>query len=397
MKTAGIIAEYNPFHNGHRYLIERLREQGATHIVAVMSGHLVQRGEVASFSKWARAEAALKNGVDLIVELPSLYATLSAERFAQAAVFLLDRMGCVDILGFGSESGEVNPFLRAAEACVSPKADALIRIKLAQGVSYAMARQAAVEQYAGQEVADVLSQPNDILAVEYCKALQKLGSAIIPVTFERTGVGHDSNVSHDRIASASLLREKVLAGESFQQFVPDSGWKVYTSELQKGSAPCRMDQLGTALLFQLRKLSQEDFSLLPDVSEGLECRLFQSARAACSLKEFYSLAKTKRYAHSRLRRIALYAALGITKKDLLISPPYLRILGMNARGVEIAARMKQTASLPYGTSFAKLSQATGSDGKRVAALEIQAGNLFGLGIPVPLPGGIDFTKQAVIF
>lgn len=128
-----------------------------------------------------------------------------------------------------------------------------------------------------------------------------------------------------------------------------------------------------------------------------ECRLFQSHGRQCSLKEFYSLAKTKRYVHSRLRRIALYAALGITKKDLLISPPYLRILGMNARGVEIAARMKQTASLPYGTSFAKLSQATGSDGKRVAALEIQAGNLFGLGIPVPLPGGIDFTKQAVIF
>ncbi len=393
MKIAGIVAEYNPYHNGHFYLTKQLRKQGATHIAAVMSGHLVQRGEVSLFSKWARAEAALKNGVDLVIELSSLYAALSAERFAAAAVSLFDKMGCVDWLGFGSEAGDTALLWQTARACSSPKADAFIRMELAKGVSYAAARQTALERFGGREAAAVLSQPNNILAVEYCKALQRLGSPIRPVTVERIGAGHDSGAASQEIASASLLRGKVCNGERFRAYVPASAWEIYTAELEKGLAPCRMERLEAALLFQLRKLSPQEFAALPDVSEGLELRLFRAAQAACSLEEFYALAKTKRYAHARLRRIALYAALGIGKRDLMIEPPYLRILGMNAKGMEIAARMKETARLPYGTSLAKLSR---GEGGRVAELEIQAGNLFALGVPKTLPAGLDYTAEAVI-
>lgn len=393
MKIAGIVAEYNPYHNGHLYLTEQLRKQGATHIAAVMSGHLVQRGEVSLFSKWARAEAALKNGVDLVIELPSLYAALSAERFAAGAVTLFDKMGCVDWLGFGSEAGDAALLWQTALACSSPKADAFIRMELAKGVSYATARQIALERFGGREAAAVLSQPNNILAVEYCKALQRFGSSIRPVTVERIGAGHDSATASQEIASASLLRRKICNGESFRAYVPASAWEVYTAELEKGLAPCRMERLEAALLFQLRKLSPQEFATLPDVSEGLELRLFRAAQAACTLEEFYALAKTKRYAHARLRRIALYAVLGIGKRDLMTEPPYLRILGMNARGLEIAARMKETARLPYGTSLAKLSR---GEGDRVAKLEVQAGNLFAFGIPKTLPAGLDYTTEAVI-
>ena len=394
MKTAGIVAEYNPYHNGHRYLTEKLRDNGASHIVAVMSGHLVQRGETASFSKWARAEAALQSGVDLVVELPSFYAILSAERFAFAAVSLLEKTGCVDLLGFGSESGELASLRCAADACVSPKADALIRMELSQGVSYAAARQNAVRTFAGEKAAELLSSPNDILGIEYLKALYRLDSAIEPFTVRRFGAGHDAADVEGESASASLIREKIRTNEAICGLVPDEAFTVYERELREGKAPCRMSELETALLFQLRRMTAEEFRLLPDVSEGLELRLVRAAQEARTLEEFYALAKTKRYAHSRLRRIALYAALGATKDDLLIAPPYLRILGMNERGLEVAARMKQTAKLPYGTSLAKL--AVDADSRRIAALEQCAGNLFALGVPNRLSGSIDYTTEAVI-
>ncbi len=392
MKTAGIVAEYNPYHNGHRYLAEKLRKQGATHIAAVMSGHLVQRGEPAFFSKWARAEAALRCGVDLVIELPSLYAALSAERFALAAVTLLERMGCVDWLGFGSESGDAGLLWKTAETCTSPKTNALLRTELAKGAAYAAARQAAVERLAGAEAAAVLSRPNDLLGAEYCKALQRLRSSIVPVAVGRIGAEHDASSASREIASASLVREKIRNGEPFQAFVPEPARAVYDAELARQTAPCRMEQLETALLFQLRRYSPADFAALPDVSEGLESRLYRAAQAARSLEEFYSLAKTKRYAHARLRRISLYAALEIGKRDLEISPPYLRILGMNARGKEIAARMKESARLSYGVSLAKLAR---MGGNRVAELETRAGDLFSLGLPVPFPSGLDYTKEAV--
>ncbi len=393
MKIAGVVAEYNPYHNGHRYLAENLRKQGATHIAAVMSGHLVQRGEVPLFSKWARAKAALKNGIDLIIELPSLYAALSAERFADAAVSLLDQTGCIDLLGFGSETGNTALILEAARLCTSACVNAEIRTELGKGVSYAAARQAAVEHLAGEGVASVLTHPNNILAVEYCKALRRLNSQIKPIAVTRMGAEHDSSGGIQGIASASFLRDNFRRGLTISEYVPESAMKIYTEEFECGRAFLNPEKLEIALLFQLRKLSAPDFAALPDVSEGLELRLWRAAQSARSLAEFYALAKTKRYAHSRLRRIVLYAALGITKADLQIRPPYLHILGANSRGLEIMAEMKKMARLPYGTSLAKLSK---SENKRIAELEIRSGNLFALGVEKILPGGLDYTAEAVM-
>ncbi|MGI5896244.1 MAG: nucleotidyltransferase family protein [Oscillospiraceae bacterium] len=393
MKIAGIIAEYNPYHNGHAWLASWLREQGATHIVAVMSGHLVQRGEPALFSKWTRTEAALRCGVDLVLELPSLFAACSAEKFADAAVSLLEATGCTDWLGFGSECGRIAPLWEAARACLEEAADETIRRELKQGVPYAAARQKAVERLAGPEVAAVLAEPNNILGVEYLKALLQRNSAIQPLTIGRQGIAHDGKEPSGQFASASALRRMLtgLAPVQAESYLPAAAWELYQCELEAGGAPCRLEALERGILYRLRTMEAADFDRLPDVSEGLAERLVRAARSAATLEEFYTLAKTKRYAHARLRRIALYAALGVVQEDVKLQPAYLRILGMNQRGREVAARMKQTSSLPYGTSFAKLA----SYGGRIAEIECCAAELWALGTPKVLPYGRDYTQEAI--
>lgn len=392
MEIAGIVVEYNPYHNGHRYLTESLRSQGATHIVAVMSGHLVQRAEPAFFSKWARAEAALKNGVDLVLELPSVYASASAERFAGAAVSLLAGTGCVDVLGFGSECGDAVGLQAAARACLDNAVEPLIREELRHGVSYPTARMRAVRRLTGDDAAGLLSSPNNTLAVEYLKAVFRLRSDMKVFTVKRAGAEHDSAESRNGYASASAIRSMFRkSAEEAVPFVPSSAWEIYHRELENGMAPSSMKRLERAALYRLRTMSLSELERLPDVSEGLGSRLSRAARNAGTLEELFDSAKTKRYAHSRLRRIALCALLGVEKSDFT-PPPYLRILGMNARGREIAARMKQTAQLPYGTSFAALAKA----GPRIAELELRAGELFSLGLARPLVYGQDFTHPPVL-
>lgn len=392
MKIAGIIAEYNPFHCGHRYQIDCLRRQGVTHVVAVMSPNVVQRGELAVFSKWARAGAALAHGVDLVVELPALWANASAERFAQAGVSLLHSMGCVDVLGFGSECGDLSLLERAALACCDREVDRELRRNLGSGVPYHAARERAVESRFGREVSNVLSRPNDILAVEYLKALRKLSSTIKPLLVQRRGAEHDGSETEGAFASASLLRRWLEEGELSQlrPFVPDSAWDIYREEWECGRAPALLKRVESALLYRLRTMGPKEFALLPDVSEGLEYRLAEAARNARDLQGFYSAAKTKRYTHSRLRRIAMAAVLGMTADDFLLCPEYLRILGMNRRGEEITNRIKRSGSLPLESSFARLAKES-----RAAQVEEKATELFTLSLPEVLPGKMDYWQEII--
>lgn len=392
MKIAGIIAEYNPFHCGHRYQVDCLREQGVTHIVAVMSSNVVQRGELSVFSKWARTKAALGNGVDIVVELPALWANASAERFAQAGVSLLHSMGCVDVLGFGSECGDLSLLCQTATACGDAGVDRQLRQNLSRGMPYHAARQQAVESRFGKKVSRVLSQPNDILAVEYLKALKLLSSRMEPLLVQRRGVEHDGAETTGFFASASALRKWLGNGELFQiqPFVPASAWNVYRDEWERGCAPALLQRVETAFLYRLRSMNPEEFALLPDVSEGLEYRLAEAARTAQSLEEFFASAKTKRYAHSRLRRIAMAAMLGITAEDFMLRPEYLRVLGLNRRGEEILHRVKACGSLPLKSSFATLVKTS-----RVAQIEEAATELFSLSLPhIPL-GKMDRWQEIV--
>ena len=206
MKTTGIVAEYNPFHNGHKALVDRCRENEATHIVAAMSGNFVQRGSVAIMDKRARAAAAIKGGVDLVVELPVPFAVATAEVFARGGVSVLAGLGCVDALSFGAECEDLSLLQSAAKAVTDPKVDELIKTELSGGVSYPTARAYAVRTVYGPDIADVLEGPNNILAVEYLKELERRGNPMAVEPMKRVGTGHDGLTATDEFASASMLR-----------------------------------------------------------------------------------------------------------------------------------------------------------------------------------------------
>lgn len=399
MKIAGVVAEYNPYHNGHRYHLMQTREAGATHIAVVMGGNFLQRGAPALCDKWIRAQAALSDpqGADLVVELPLPYAMASAERFAFGAVSLLKAMGCVELLSFGSESGETVSLQALAASLDDPRLDPLLREELERGVSYPAARQAAVARLCGEETAGLLEHPNDLLAAEYLKWLRRLGSSITPLAVCRTGAGHDGTRASGAFASASLIRQRMEAEgvESAGAYLPEPAAALYRRAGREGLLPARIERLETAVLAQLRTIRPEQLARRSDSGgEGLANRICAAARRACSLEELYALAKTRRYPLSRLRRIVLSAFLELDPALSVMPPPYLRVLGFNSRGAEILSRMGETALLPVSASLRRLAE-TGAAALRFAETEARATDLFYLATPAVGPCGQEYTQKLV--
>lgn len=396
MNIAGITAEYNPFHTGHAYQISALKAQLGpdTSVVAVMSGSWVQQGRPAVTDKWTRAQMALKGGADLILELPTVWAAASAESFARGAVELLCRCGVIDTLCFGSETGELAPLLAAAECLDSPDYPEQLRKALEGGASFAAARQAAVEALIGPAGA-ALASPNNNLGVEYLRALRSLHSNIKPVTIRREGAAHNSlDRTGEGFRSATQLRQHLARGEweAVRPYVPAGNLDILQS------APLADPRLGErAVLACLRKMTAEDWARLPDAGagEGLPQRLERAGRQCQSLDDFFTLAKTRRYAMARLRRMALWAFLGLTAADVPAEPPYLRVLGFNARGREVLKQMKTTAQLPILTKPAHARELDGP-GRRLFELEAQCTDLYGLFLPQLPPPGQEWTRGPVM-
>ena len=396
MNIAGITAEYNPFHTGHAYQISALKAQLGpdTSVVAVMSGSWVQQGRPAVTDKWTRARMALNGGADLILELPTVWAAASAESFARGAVELLCRCGVIDTLCFGSETGELAPLLAAAECLDSPDYPEQLRKALEGGASFAAARQAAVEALIGPAGA-ALASPNNNLGVEYLRALRSLHSNIKPVTIRREGAAHNSlDRTGEGFRSATQLRQHLARGEweAVRPYVPAGNLDILQS------APLADPRLGErAVLACLRKMTAEDWAKLPDAGagEGLPQRLERAGRQCRSLDDFFTLAKTRRYAMARLRRMALWAFLGLTAADVPAEPPYLRVLGFNARGREVLKQMKTTAQLPILTKPAHARELDGP-GRRLFELEAQYTDLYGLFLPQLPPPGQEWTRGPII-
>lgn len=374
MKVAGIIAEYNPFHNGHALLIQKVRESGVSHVVAVMSGNFVQRGEPALMHHCERTKAALENGVDLVLQLPSVYAVSSARNFASAAVRIIDGTGCADLLAFGSECEDTKKIERAAELICSDKIKPLLARECQKGITFAAARENAL-RLLDPECADIIKTPNNILAVEYVSALKESESRIKPAAFKRIGANHDSDEYSSDIASAYTIRELLLKGGFAENFVPEKAAEIYRS-----ANFARINNIEKAVLYKIKTTEAKKLALAPDVGEGIENRISAAAKEARSLNELYAAAKTKRYTHARIRRIVMNCFLCVTAEDLAIPVPYIRIMGFNERGAELIRKMKTTAKLPVVTKasdFLNLS----AEAKRIFSLECTAGDIYSLCMP----------------
>ncbi len=392
MRTAGIICEYDPFHLGHAWHIAQTRaalgEDCA--VVCCMSGHWTQRADCAVADKWTRGALALAGGADLVLELPLPWALSTAERFAWGGVAVLAAAGVVDTLSFGSESGDLARLQAAADCLDRPAYQQALRERLARGLPFAAARQAAAETLLGPE-ASCLAAPNDNLGVAYLRAIRELRAPLEPLAIRRRGARHSSRTVREGFASATWVRRLLREGN-----------REGAAALMPGGAetlgePARLSWAERAVLARLRTMEEADFAALPDsgAAEGLPARLCRAARQSCALEEFYALAKTKRYTHARLRRLAVSAFLGLREADVPAFPPYLRVLGLSSRGRLLLRQMKETAALPVITKPAHV-KALPPDAQRLFRLEARAGDLYGLCFSRPRPCGLDWTRSPVV-
>lgn len=375
MKVYGIVCECNPFHAGHRYLLDKACELGADAVVAVMSGDFVQRGEPAFLSKFDRARDLADNGCDLVIELPVRYCLSSAERFADAGIGILEATGTVDTVLFGSECGDLETLKKAAE--LTDDADILDRIDglCETGMTWPAARSLAVEEAGYPDIAGILDGSNNILAAEYIKALNRRHSTMTPRTVRRGEVKTTAHGVRDTAANGGDVSGMVTA--------------YALGQIRAGETPVPgyWDRIALAAL---RKLSSEDFSMLEDVTGGLDSRLYAASRTAASLDEFYGAVKTKRYTMSRVKRATVRAILGLTGRDPVV--PYMRILAIGRNGAQVLSEMKDRAELPFSESLRKLAQ-TGGDCSRTAREEITATDLYAILKETPSPAFEDYTRK----
>ena len=382
MKVCGVIAEFNPFHSGHAYLLQKARELGATHTVCVMSGNFVQRGDAAVCSKSARAEAALYCGADLVIELPVTFATATAQRFARGAVSVLEALGCVQTLVFGSECADTERLLQTASALHRDDVLSAQRSRLALGVTFAAARQAALNDCGFD--GDLLRNPNDTLAVSYIEALNGIGSKIESAAVGRAGVGHDGGAAGG-FASASYLRDMIINGapvSEYAKYMPAEAARILARETEQGRCPVLLSRLDSACLARLRSMTADDMARLPDISEGLENRLYRAVREQTTVDGVIGAVKSKRYTHARIRRIVLSALIGIDRSLYDLPAQYIRVLGMNGRGREVLAAAHP--SLPLITRAKDAAKLTG-DAARMLCAEQRADDIAALAAPAVQP------------
>ena len=391
MKICGIVCEYNPFHNGHMYHIEETRKLGMDGIVCIMSGNFVQRGDFAIMQKHARAEAAVRGGADVVIELPIPWAIASAERFASGAVSLMDSLGVVSHISFGAETQNLVNIVQTAKILTDDAFSELILKEYASGISFARARDLALEKFS-PELSDVLKTPNNILAVEYVKALLRRKSDIIPIAVERTGAMHDGSSFTDNIASASYIRELSESGRSFSDYIPESASEIFRRECENGNAPMFIKSADSAILASLKRLSADDFLSCSDVSEGLEHRLFDAVSSSVTLQQTCELAKTKRYAYARIRRILLNAFLGIKAEHLSSDVPYARILAFNDTGRAIIKKAKKCSQVPIITKPSAIKNESKS-ANDLFALEKRADDIYSIFMKNPTTQGSTFTSS----
>lgn len=351
MRAVGLVTEYNPFHNGHlHHLRESLRVAGADASVAVMSGHFLQRGEPAMVDKWVRTEMALAAGIDLVFELPFAFACNSAPHFAMGAVQTLDALGVVDSLCFGSEAGDLAQLNKVATVLVErqEEIESLTATRLRDGVNYPVARSEVLVGLLPEVPAEILKSPNNILGIEYLKALYSTNSLIQPYTIKRLGAGyHDTDVKSE-IASATGMRRMIAAGEEVESLLPQPCRKVLDEALRAGRS---LDTVRLFVALQSQMLQEsETLNEIYLVDDGIDRRLELAALKAASFDELVSGIKSRQWTLTRVQRILMYVLLQVKavemKAFIQTGPLYLRLLGSSERGRKILARARRRKKLP---------------------------------------------------
>lgn len=394
MKIAGIVAEYDPFHAGHAWMIDEVRRAGFDAAVCVMSPSVVQRGGAACFSADVRTRAALAGGADLVLCLPAPYAVRSAEGFAAAAVAVLGGLGCVEAVAFGAETPDAKALRETAECLVSDEFSRRLQKHLRGAAPFAAAREKAAEECLPGSGA-LLREPNNILGVEYCKAILTQKLPMRPFPIRRVGAAHGAPLGEDVFASASALRRLMLADGvgALAPYVPEACLPVYEKAVQNGKNVVPQ-AFSVALLSRLRAMSAQEMARTRGVCEGLENRLYAASRKAVSAQQLYDMLKTKRYAHARMRRLALDAALGYTD-ELPELPPYVHVLGANATGLAVLKEAKKRAKLPVTQSLAQLGRHNAA-AQQVAAAHSAAEDLVALCLAIPRPCGTAYTQKMIV-
>lgn len=407
-KTVGIIAEYNPFHNGHYYHMQKAKQlANADYCVAVISGNFTQRGDTSIVNKWAKAYMAICGGADLVIELPTIYSVSSAENFASGAIKILDSIKIVDSLSFGAEANDLATLNNIANVLYEePKGYInILNHELKKGISYPSARENAIMMYLNdiKRYANVLNNPNNILGIEYLKALKMQKSYMQPIMVKREKVYYNDNHIVDNFASATAIRNLLIRKEysELRKVVPNSTYQILGQQAKRGELILGLKKYEKEIIYTLRKMTITEIADLPDVSEGLENAIKDAANNYNNLSDLISSIKSKRYTQTRIQRILIYALLGINKKMMDTSKkvvPYVRVLGFNQNGKKLLSEITmRNPKINMITSVKKyIDQNKNKQLAEMLDLDIFATDVYTLGYDYESKANLDFTNNMII-
>ena len=398
MKICGIVAEYNPFHNGHKYQIEELkRKTNCDAIVAIMSGNFLQRGIPASFDKWTRAKMAVENGVDVVVELPTIYSTSSSEFFASGSIGILEKLNSISYLSFGAQNDNLDIYYRIADVLNEEPLEykANLQKDLKKGLAFPVARANSLCDYLKKEInkkdlENFLLDPNNILGIEYIKALKKYNSSIEPAIIKRLGTAYNSEEFDEttNICSSTAIREKLKENDIdvLENYLPYSSFKNIKDSYLIGKPQMTLKNFEKEILYSLRKISKEDLKNISDVSDGIDNVILKAIKESFTLEDLVESLKSKRYTRTRIQRILIHILLNI-KTDYLLeqkyTPQYARVLAISKNGKKVLSEISKNSQIPVVTNVAKFMKNATKEQKEMLDLDILSTNIYTLGYDIP--------------
>lgn len=394
MKIAFIACEYNPFHNGHKYHLDTIKKAGFDAIVCIMSGNFVQRGDIALFEKHKRAQTAIMNGADIVIELPLKFAVSTASHFADGFIKTAKATGLMGSVSFGAKSS-IDDLMYLEEHLFCDDADEFCSKKVREGINYPNAKKDFIEEKLGEHYSKILSDGNNTLALEYLRAKKLYFSEADVFCVERIGADHDSDTVSSVFCSASFLRERIYdnndsaLAEKIGCFIPDNTLQLIESLAEEGRFPRDLNRFEASMLARLSMSDASYFSEINNVTEGLENRIAEAIKISNTTSEILYNVKSKRFTYSRLRQILINAAIGITRADIENGLSYIRILGFNDKGRAIIRSMKDNAALPVISNLSEINS-NDESALRDAFLDYQAGKLFSLCDPILQSGNPEY-------